>query len=64
MIFELGEWGIYRNTNINAHCLRHLCTKLTNGDGYCCCNDKICKLCHVKVPDEIKGFFRLVQWET
>ena len=62
-IFEVEDWKINRLFGTSV-CIRHMgCMEgVSNPDGACSCGGK-CQSCGVNVPDELKGFKSLIEWE-
>ena len=70
MILFKGDWGINKyGESLQGLCLRHLvCGKNTEdedvvSDGGCCACGGTCSECKTEAPDEIKGFFALMEWK-
>lgn len=59
MLWKESDWGIYRAYG-EVHCLRHM--PCENEEGNCACGG-YCESCKVYAPDEVRGFFALVEWE-
>lgn len=60
IIWRNDDWAIAHNIVLDGYCLRH--TEKHDFDGHCACGGR-CKGCEVDAPDEVVGFFALVEWK-